>query len=52
MTYVAQGYNAPYIAERLSISDSTVRSHLRVVYQKAGVSSRMELVDLLREMSA
>lgn len=52
VTYVAQGYNAPYIAERLSISDSTVRSHLRVVYQKAGVSSRMELVDLLREMSA
>lgn len=49
VAYVAQGYNAPYIAERLAISDSTVRSHLRVVYQKAGVGSRMELVELLRE---
>ena len=38
----------PYIAEKLAISDSTVRSHLRSIYQKAEVASRMELIELFR----
>ncbi len=46
--YVLQGYNSPYIAEKLAISDSTVRSHLRSIYQKAEVASRMELIELFR----
>lgn len=49
VAYVAEGYNAPYIAEKLGISDSTVRSHLRTVYQKTGAGSRMGLVEMLRQ---
>ncbi|WP_417135404.1 helix-turn-helix transcriptional regulator [Rubneribacter badeniensis] len=47
LCYLGRGYNSPYIAKTLFISDSTVRSHLKSIYKKAGVSSRMELINLL-----
>lgn len=34
----------PAIAERLSISQNTVRNHLKSVYRKLGVSSQVELI--------
>lgn len=52
LAYVGQGYNSPYIAKMLFISDSTVRSHLKSIYRKTGVPSRMDLVDLIRRESA
>lgn len=52
LVYVGQGYNSPYIAKVLFISDSTVRSHLKSIYRKADVASRMDLVDLIRKESA
>ena len=52
LAYVGQGYNSPYIAKALFISDSTVRSHLKSIYRKTNVSSRMELVDMIRRESA
>jgi DNA-binding CsgD family transcriptional regulator len=36
------------IAERLQISLSTVRSHLKQIYSKAGVDSAVQLTQLVR----
>ncbi len=48
LMYVNEGYNAPYIAKALFVSDSTVRTHLKSIYRKTQTSSRMELIDLMR----
>lgn len=44
---VAQGRNAKYIEQTLSISLSTAQTHIRNIYRKAGVHSRQELLDLI-----
>jgi DNA-binding NarL/FixJ family response regulator len=41
---VALGLRNKVIAERLSISDGTVKVHLHNIYQKLGVDGRLELV--------
>ena len=41
---VALGLRNKAIAERLSISDGTVKVHLHNIYQKLGVDGRLELV--------
>lgn len=43
----AQGRSANWIADNLSISKNTVRSHLRAVYTKLDVHTRQELLDFL-----
>lgn len=43
----AQGRSANWIAEHLTISKNTVRTHLRAIYSKLDVHSRQELLDLL-----
>jgi len=35
----------PLVAEQLGISINTVKSHVRSIYQKFGVSSRTETID-------
>jgi DNA-binding NarL/FixJ family response regulator len=45
--YLAMGRGADYIAEQLTISWNTVRTHTQNVYQKVGVHSRNELMDLV-----
>ena len=42
----ARGYSSPFIAEKLVISDSTVRFHQRNIYTKLGVHSKQELIAL------
>ncbi len=44
LTYLAKGYRYKEIAELLSISVLTVRSHLRRIYEKLHVRSRTEAV--------
>ncbi len=41
-----RGYNAPAAAEKLVISENTVRSHTKSLYRKLGVHSRQELIGL------
>jgi DNA-binding NarL/FixJ family response regulator len=41
---VAEGYRNKPIADRLSISEGTVKIHLHNVYEKTGVAGRLELV--------
>lgn len=43
----AQGRSANWIADNLSISKNTVRSHLRAIYTKLDVHTRQELLDFL-----
>ena len=40
---VAQGLRNKVIAERLSISEGTVKVHLHNIYEKLGVDGRLEL---------
>ena len=44
VTMVAQGLRNRAIAERLSISEGTVKVHLHNIYEKLGVDGRLELV--------
>ena len=47
-----QGRSAPFIAEQLVLSESTVKSHLAHSYAKTGVHSRQELISLLEATEA
>lgn len=47
MVLIAKGYSKPYIAEALMISDNTVRSHSRHIYEKLGIHSRRELQEAI-----
>ncbi len=42
-----EGKNNAVIQERLCITESTLRTHLRNIYAKAEVHSRQELADTL-----
>ena len=43
--FLAEGRTTSYIASKLFIAESTARAHVHSIYQKADVSSRMELLD-------
>ena len=44
---IARGRSIPYVAGALAISENTVRSHVRRIYDKFGVHSKQELLDLV-----
>ena len=43
MSLVAQGYKNKEMAERMFISERTVKNHLHNIFDKLGVSDRLEL---------
>ena len=45
-----QGRSGPYIAEDLYLSKSTVKTHIRHIYDKLGISSRQQLIDRAHEV--
>ena len=45
LVLLMQNQRVPAIAERLSVSQSTVRNHLKSIYDRVGVSSQRELID-------
>lgn len=47
-----QGRNASYIAEKLFISQNTVKTHAHKIYSKLGVHNKMELLDSFEEFKA
>ncbi|WP_428928982.1 LuxR C-terminal-related transcriptional regulator [Marinibacterium sp. SX1] len=48
--YLAEGYSNAAMSEKLFVSDSTVRTHLRNINSKLGVSSRARAVVAARRM--
>ena len=44
---LARGYGARYIAERLYISADTVRTHCKRIYEKVGVHTKEELIEMI-----
>ncbi len=47
LLYIGRGHNPVFIAKTLVLSVSTVRTHIRNIYRKIGVSSREELLALV-----
>lgn len=46
---ISKGRDVPYIEQELVLSKSTVKTHIRHIYEKCGVSSRQALLDKLLE---
>ena len=44
ISHLAQGWRNREIGQHLSITEQTVKNHLRAIYDKVGVSDRLELV--------
>ena len=44
---LAHGRSARYVADELGVSFNTVRTHIRHVYEKLGIHSRQDLIDLV-----
>lgn len=48
--YLALGYSRPYIGKVLYIAGGTVKIHAHHIYQKLGVSSQDELIELVQKV--
>ena len=49
MMMLAKGRNLPFIQNQLFLSKSTVSTHRQHIYQKTGVHSQQELINLVQE---
>lgn len=47
---LAEGRNVPYMAERFVVSENTVKSHVRHIYEKCDFHDRQELLDALEDI--
>ncbi|MDD5805844.1 MAG: helix-turn-helix transcriptional regulator [Eggerthellales bacterium] len=47
LSLVAQGRSAKYVAEELTISHNTARTHIKHIYEKLNIHSKQELLDLV-----
>lgn len=47
LVYLARGRNATFIQKELCISFSTAKTHIYHIYQKLGISSQQQLIDLV-----
>ncbi|MNX96539.1 Tetrathionate response regulatory protein TtrR [compost metagenome] len=50
VTWLAQGLNNREIAERICLSDKTIKNHLSRIYDKLGVNSRTQAVLLCQQL--
>lgn len=49
LSYLGRGHGIAFVAKTLVVSESTVRTHVKSIYKKLGVSSREELLQLIDE---
>ena len=47
LPYLLQGRSAPKIAEKLFVSENTVRSHIRHILEKTNTHSKSDLIDIV-----
>jgi PAS domain S-box-containing protein len=52
LSLLVAGDRVPTIAERLHISQHTVRNHLKSMYRKLGVGTQSELIELIRSLAS
>lgn len=50
LSYLASGYSRPYIEKSLYIAKGTAKAHTYHIYQKLGVNSQDDLIELVRCM--
>ena len=51
LVLICQGRTRTYIATELGISPNTVKGYMHSLYQKAGVTNKQELIDLVSQFS-
>lgn len=51
MVFLANGRSVPYIQDKLTLSQSTVKTHVRNIYRKLGVDGKQSLIDLVESVS-
>lgn len=49
LVQLAQGRTLRAISEKLTVSENTVKYHVKSIYQKLGVHTRDEIIDLVKE---
>lgn len=49
MLFLASGRTVPYIQEKLTLSQSTVKTHVRSIYRKLEIDGKQSLIDLVEE---
>lgn len=47
MEFLAHGRDVPFIAEELTLSKNTIRTHVKNIFTKMSVHSKQELIDLV-----
>lgn len=47
LVLLAKGRSVPFIAEEFTVSKGTVKTHVRHIYEKLGIHSKQELLDLV-----
>ena len=52
LAYLARGRNATFIQKELCVSFSTAKTHIYHIYQKLGISSQQQLIDLVESENA
>lgn len=50
LTMLAQGRSQRFIAEEMTLAPSTVKTHVKHVYQKLGVRDKQELISLVHDL--
>lgn len=51
LVFLANGRSVPYIQEKLTLSQSTVKTHVRNIYRKLQVDGKQSLIDLVESVS-
>ena len=47
LLFLGRGYSPAYVAKKMFLSDSTVRSHIKSIYKKLDIRSREDLLQLI-----
>lgn len=51
LPYLVKGYDRSFISENLGISTETAKSHIRHIYEKLNVHSRVELFNAVSQLA-
>ena len=47
LLFLGRGYSPAYVAKKMFLSDTTVRSHIKSIYKKLDIHSREDLLQLI-----